>query len=240
MSGRYENLQQHRGIVRVHSRTCGWAERRCSCAPGYRAEAYDRITQRRQVKTWPTLKAAQRWREDLRTALRAGTTRVTETTTVADAWNEMFAGIANGTVRATGGQPYKPAVVRAYETKARLYLLPKFGRVAVGELRLVHVQDLIDELVAAGAAPKTVRNTVIPLRALYRWCIRRELCTVNPCVGVELPSGEVARDLDFHVHEQVASAAAMQLRHALLAHAQSRAGLSGVRDLRIPLPHAGK
>ncbi|MGZ6854418.1 MAG: tyrosine-type recombinase/integrase [Mycobacteriaceae bacterium] len=212
MTGRYENLKQHRGIVRVHSRTCGWAERRCSCTPGYRAEAYDRITQRRQVKTWPTLKAALRWREDTRTALRAGTTRITEAMTLQAAWDLFYDGVLKGTVKASGGGDYKPAVVRAYETKWRLYLLPRFGRVAVGELRLVHVQEMIDELVASGAAPKTVRNTVIPLRALYRWAIRRELCTVNPCDNVELPSGEVARDRIADVPEALRLLAAVPER----------------------------
>jgi integrase len=94
--------------------------------------------------------------------------------------------------------------VRAYASKFRNHLLPRFGRVAVGELRLVHIQGMIDELVAKGAAPKTVRNTVIPLRALFRWAIRRELCTVNPCDGVELPSGETARDRIAAVPEALA------------------------------------
>lgn len=192
---RYENMPRDPGITRVHARACGWiAGKRCNCEAAYRAEAFDRVTQRRTYKTWPSLKAAQRWREDLRTAIRAGTSRVVQAIILGDAWSEFYEGVQAGTVKASGGSDYKPAVVRAYETKWRLYLDPKFGRVKVDELRLVHVQKLVDELVASGAAPKTVRNTIIPLRALYRWCIRRELAIVNPCDNVELPSGEAARD----------------------------------------------
>lgn len=207
---RYERLPNERGITRVHQRSCAWLNgRRCNCEAAYRAEAFDRITQRRVYKTWPNLKAAQRWRDDIRTAIRAGTSRVLGTTTLGDAWSEFYEGVLAGTVKAAGGGDYKPAVVRAYETKWRLYLDPQFGRVNVGELRLVHVQKLVDELVASGAAPKTVRNTIIPLRALYRWCIRRELATVNPCDNIELPSGEVARDRVASVPEALRLIAAL-------------------------------
>lgn len=213
MAGRYEALPKDPGITRVHTRSCARLEgRRCNCVPGYRAEAFDRVTGKRKYKTWPTLGAAKRWREDLRTVIRAGTARITVATTIDEAYEEWLAAIRAGTVKASGGQDYKPAVVRAYESKFRNHLIPRFGRAQVDELRLVHVQALVDDLVAKGAAPKTVRNTVIPLRALMRWCIRRELCTVNPCDNVELPSGEVPRDRIATVPEALSLLEAVPLR----------------------------
>jgi integrase len=50
------------------------------------------------------------------------------------------------------------------------------------------VQDLVDRLVAAGHAPSTVRNAVLPLRAIYRRALEREEVAANPTLGLRLPA----------------------------------------------------
>src|SRR4051794_8669067 len=183
---RYESLPKAPGVTRVHARACARLEgRRCNCQPGYRAEVHDAETGKRAYRTFPALEPARRWRTDRRTALHNGQ-RVTAKVTVADAWAEMYAGILAGTIKAAGGAPYKPGVVRLYESKFRNQLLPRFGSRSVSDVRLVHVQGLIDDLVAGGAAARTVRNAIVPLRAFYRWCIRKEYATLNPCDNAEL------------------------------------------------------
>jgi hypothetical protein len=193
---RYESLPKAPGVTRVHTRACAYVDgRRCNCGePGYRAEAFDRNTKRRAYKTFPVLEQAKRWRTDRRAAIAGGRERIIDSPTFGAAWAEFYAGILAGTVKARGGGDFKPTVVRAYETKARLVLLPRFRHVKVNALRLVHVQQLVDELVAAGVAPKTIKNAITPMQTFYRFCIRREYATVSPCANAELPSGEVARD----------------------------------------------
>jgi integrase len=201
---RYESLRKHPGITRakhpgitrVHARTCTWLNgERCSCEPGYRAQAFDNATQRRAYKTFPVLEQARRWRPDLQNTIRAGRHRVTDSPTIAAAWLEFYAGISDGTITASGGAAYKPGVVRLYESKFRNQVLPRFGRRKVSELRLVHVQAMVDEFGAQGRAAWTIRNTVVPLRAFYRWAIRKEYATVNPCDGYAATGrAEAARD----------------------------------------------
>jgi integrase len=183
------------GITRVHSSVCARSKagKRCSCQPQYRAEVHDPATKKRAYRSFPVLEQAQRWRTDQQSIVRAGRS-ITDSPTIPAAWTEFEAGIRDGTVKASGGQNYRPAVIRAYESKARLYLTPRWPARKVSELRLIHVQQLVDELVASGAAAKTVRNTIVTLRAFYRFCIRREYCAANPCDHVELPSGGVPRD----------------------------------------------
>jgi integrase len=190
---RYERTK-HSGVTKVHSSTCArLAGRRCDCAPKFRAEAHDPARKKRQCRTFAALAPAQRWRADQQSLISTGHT-VAESPTVAAAWDEFEAGIRAGTIKAKGGADYRPAVIRAYESKARLYIVPMLGPRRVSEVRLVHVQELVDALSAADLAPKTVRNTIVTLRALYRWCIRKEYVALNPCDHAELPSGEVARD----------------------------------------------
>jgi integrase len=192
---RYERLDRHPGITRVHSQACAWlVGRRCNCRVAYRAEAFDKAAGRRRYATRDTLVAAERWRQDERNAIREGKPHGLVQPTLAQGWAVYHDGIRDGTILAKGGTAFKPGVVRAYEAKFRNYLIPRWGSKPVDELRLKHVQELVDELVGAGKQPQTVRNTVMPLRAFYRWCIRREFVAVNPCDNVELPSGEESRD----------------------------------------------
>jgi integrase len=63
----------------------------------------------------------------------------------------------------------------------------------LGHLRLSavtrnHLQDIADGLVAEGRAPSTVRNTLLPLRAIYRRAVSREQVPVNPTLKLALPT----------------------------------------------------
>jgi len=78
------------GIDVRHRKTCPAprADGRC-CKPGYRAEVYDRRAQKRIRRTFPTLAAAKRWRQDALVDVRNGGLRVQRTATVrevAEAW----------------------------------------------------------------------------------------------------------------------------------------------------------
>lgn len=189
----YERVE--RGIQRTHRLGCAWIQTgKCGGACPYRAEVYDNITKRAVRKTHKTLSAARRWRADMSSAVSSGAMRVLEPTRFSLAYSRWMSDIVTGLVRTADGSDYKPAVIRAYESKFRNYLVPEFGGMNTNELRTVHVQRLIDKLGSQGQSASTIRNTVMPLRAFYRWLIRNELASVNPCDNVALPSGETARD----------------------------------------------
>ena len=107
----------------------------------------------------------------------------------AEAW---LRGAEDGSIRTRGGDEYKPSAIRGYETALRLRVLPDLGGVRLSEVQRVDVQDLADRLLALD--PSTIRNALMPLRAIYRRAVARGDVTVNPTTGLELPAVRGRRD----------------------------------------------
>jgi integrase len=144
--------------------------------------------QKKVRKTFPTLAAARAWRADTESGVRRGVVRAPVPTTLrqaADAWLE---GAAAGTIRTRSGHPYKPSALRGYEAALRTRILPDLGGVKLADISRLDVQDLADRLLAEGLDPSTVRNTLMPIRAIYRRAISRGDLAVNPTTMLELPA----------------------------------------------------
>ena len=50
----------------------------------------------------------------------------------------------------------------------RLRILPDLGAVKLSEVNRVNLQDIVDKMLAAGNDPSTIRNALLPLRAIFR------------------------------------------------------------------------
>jgi integrase len=145
-------------------------------------------------RTFPTITAAKAWRADASSALRKGTLRASPSTTLrraADAWLE---GARAGAIRNRSGDVYKPSVLRGYARSLRTRILPELGAVKLADVRLADVQDLADRMLADGLDPSTIRNTLMPLRVIYRRAVSRGEVAVNPTSGLELPAVRGKRD----------------------------------------------
>src|SRR5829696_3827234 len=140
----------------------------------YRAEVFDRRTNKRIYRTHATLAAARAWRKDAQVSVRRGEVAAASSTTVADAWEQWLEGARQGTVRARGGAVYRPSVLRSYRLAFEGRLLDAFGERRVTELRRADVQLYVDGLVGDGLAPQTVRNLANALRVLLRFCVRSD------------------------------------------------------------------
>jgi len=70
----------------------------------------------------------------------------------------------------------------------RLRVLPEIGGVRVTALSRVDLQDLADRWLAKNLDPSTIRNTLMPLRAMYRRALTRGEVSLNPTNGIELPA----------------------------------------------------
>ena len=86
------------------------------------------------------------------------------------------------------GDPYKPSVLRAYEHALRAYVFPDLGGLKLNELTRPDVQALVDRVCEQGRSPSTVRNSILPLRAMCRRALARGEIVDNPTRGVELPA----------------------------------------------------
>ncbi len=179
------------GVVVRHRRACAiHAHSSCSCRPSYQAQAYSAREQRTIRKTFPSLAEARAWRQETQVALRRRKLRAPTRTTLAEAAAEWLEAARAGVVRTRSGEPYKPSALRSYAQALRTKLLPALGQKRLCALERNDVQDLVDGLVAAGSAPSTVRNAVLPLRAIYRRSLERSDVAVNPDRGAAATRGE--------------------------------------------------
>jgi len=183
------------GIRARHSRTCPSLDGgSCRCKPSYEAGVFSKRDGRKLRKSFPTQAAARAWRADATVALRKGTMRAATTTTLREAAEAWLDGAKAGTIRTRGGDVYKPSVLRGYSQALTTRLLPGLGGAKLTAIERRDVQDVADRMLADGLDPSTIRNALMPLRAIYRRAISRGDVAVNPTAGVTLPAVRGTRD----------------------------------------------
>ncbi|MDP9345427.1 MAG: tyrosine-type recombinase/integrase [Actinomycetota bacterium] len=171
------------GIRARHGRACATASdpaARCTCRPSWEASVYLKREGRKIRKTFATKADAKAWRSDTASAAGKGKVRAPSSTTVEQAWSEFYAGALSGAIRSRRNARYKPSVIRGYETSMRLHLLPALGHRHLGDVTDNDVQDIADELHAAGASASTIKNALDPLRVIYRRARKRHVVAVTP------------------------------------------------------------
>lgn len=183
------------GIRARHGKLCpsrsGGA---CKCRATYQANVWSARDGKRLFKTFATLAEAKAWRAETQVALRNGTMRAGSSGTLREAAETWLAGVKGSAIRNRSGHPYKPSAIRGYEAALVMRVLPELGGSRLSEVRRVDLQDFADRLCADGLDPSTVRNTLMPLRAIFRRAVSRGDVAVNPTSGLELPAMEGVRD----------------------------------------------
>ncbi|HET7646977.1 MAG TPA: tyrosine-type recombinase/integrase [Gaiellaceae bacterium] len=210
-------MAHHAGIEIRHGKRCrSRSGGQCSCRPTYQASVWSAVEQKRIRKTFPTLADARAWRSEAQTAIRQGTMRAPSQMTLSDAADAWLAGARAGSIRNRSGDRYKPSVIRSYETSLRLRVLPELGKRKVSEIRRRDVQDLADRLLGQSLDPSTIRNALMPLRAIFRRALARGDVAVNPTRGLELPAVRGRRDRIVSPDEAEALLAALPERDRAL------------------------
>ena len=216
---------KHPGIETRHSQKCPAASggARCSCSPRYRAFAFSAREGKLVRRTFASLADAKTWRAEAQLALRRGTMTAAPTPTLGDAAEAWLAGAESGAVRNRSGDEYKPSAIRGYEQALRLRLLPEFETVKLSEITRGELQAFIDRLLEDGANPSTIRNTLMPLRSIFRRAVARGEVPVNPTNGLEMPAVRGSRDRVASREEaRPAGAGAAQSRTALRSRSSAR------------------
>jgi integrase len=189
---------------------------KCNCKPAYQASVWSNRERKRIKKTFASLAEAKAWRAEAQTAIRRGTMRAPSQLTLREAAEAWLAGAREGSIRNRSGDRYKPSVVRGYETSLRLRVLPELGGRKVSEISRADLQDFADRLLARGADASTIRNTLIPLRAIFRRAVARGDVAVNPTSGLELPAVRGRRDRIASPEEATKLLAALEERDRAL------------------------
>jgi integrase len=184
-----ENIEvRHAKSCRAHS------DGRCNCNPSYRAHLWSNRDRKRIRKTFQSRGEAKAWLADARVALRRGTLQAPTPRTVREAGDEYLAGATAGTVRTRSGRTYKPSTIRTYREKLSAYVYPELGDLRLSEVRRRDVQDLVDDLTQA-VSESSVRNTLDPLRCIYRRALRRDEVVLNPTTNLDIPASRGQRGL---------------------------------------------
>lgn len=191
MSGR----RAQQGITTRHAKGCASREGlRCNCKPTYQAQVFSPRDGKRLTKTFPTLAAAKAWRQDTTVEVRRGARCASNGLTVRVTAERWLRAADAGTIRNRSGDLYKPSVLRGYEQALRIRILPELGAAKLSELRRSDVQRFVDRMLGLGLDPSTIRNTVLPLRVIYRRALTLDEVAVNPTVGLQLPAVRGRRD----------------------------------------------
>jgi integrase len=179
-----------RGIEVRHGRTCP-ARRGGRCAQrgcGFRAEVWSAREGKRIRRTFATLAAAKAWRADAAGEIRRGRLRAGRALTLRSAAAEWIAAAEAGAIVNRSGDPYKPSVLRSYREALDTRVLPELGSMRLNELDRPQLQRFVGRLSAGGLRPSTVRNALMPLRAIYRHALAHGEVSANPTVGLQLPA----------------------------------------------------
>ena len=113
-AGIFGVVGQLTGIAVRHAKGCASREgRKCNCRPTYQASAWSARDEKRLRKTFPTLAAARHWRAEAQSAIHRGKFRAPTSTTLAEAGEELVAGMRSGKVRTKSGDLYKPSAIRS-------------------------------------------------------------------------------------------------------------------------------
>ena len=176
------------GIRKRHSKGCSAREGgRCNCDGGWEASVYSPRDGRKLYKTFPRKSEARSWRADAKRSLDRGALRASNGKTLQEAADAWLRAAECGDIRNRSGRPYKPSTLRGYRRALTERVLPAIGSRRLSAVTTLDLQTLVDDWLAEGQAPSTIRNSLKPLQAIYRRARSREGVPVNPTHDLELP-----------------------------------------------------
>jgi integrase len=96
------------------------------------------------------------------------------------------------------------------ESETRVHLVPFFRERSLGAIKSADILDLVSALEEKDLKPKSIRNIVATLSALFNFARapQRRWATENPCEGVELPAVPETTEIRFLTLEEVDAAIA--------------------------------
>jgi integrase len=84
----------------------------------------------------------------------------------------------------------KASAYREYESIVRLHLMPEFGQINLDEVTTYRIQVYVADKMAAGLAPRSIKNHVIVLKRVLGTAVDYGLLLENPVDRVALPRVE--------------------------------------------------
>ena len=159
----------------------------------YEASVWVARDNKRIRKSFASLREAKAWRAETSVAVKT-VQPATSSATLREAWEEWLEGAEDGLIRNRSGDRYKPGVLHSYQQVMVQRVLVKLGDERVADLGRRQLQELADDLQRDGLSASTIRNVLMPLRALYRRLVQRGDVVFNPTANLALPAVRGRRD----------------------------------------------
>jgi integrase len=107
-------------------------------------------------------------------------------------------------------QGRKRSTLTAVESACRVWLVPRLGDRTLDRVVAQDVEDLMATMSGANVGPKSIRNYIGTLSAIYRYAMddRRRWATFNPCNSIDLPPVVETTEIRFLTVEEVEALAA--------------------------------
>jgi integrase len=86
----------------------------------------------------------------------------------------------------------RPETWDRYENLVRVHVLPRAGKVKLERLRPHHLQHVLNEMIAGGAAPASVQKCHRVMASALKQAMRWQLVAISPAAGVSPPRMERA------------------------------------------------
>ncbi|WP_342361431.1 tyrosine-type recombinase/integrase [Terrarubrum flagellatum] len=154
---------------------------------GYRVRYVDDKEVQRQ-RTFPTLREANDFRDELVGALGDGThVPDAESLTVAEAAENWLAACKVGR---EGRPPLEASTMRAYTAHVERFIKPKLGKRWLNDLRKPMMVKFRDELLLDGNSPGMVKRVMGAMSNMLKWCSHRGEIANNVAYGVTVATSK--------------------------------------------------
>src|SRR5712692_6149895 len=131
---------------------------------------YDATGKRRWETVGPNVHEARQVLAERMWERRNGKSRVTrDKLTVAEfvkKWQENYLAVQQQLGR------LKPSTVSSYQSNLAGHIGPFFGAMQLGDVTLAHVQEFIKALLGKGLSPKTIGNTIVILKEMFKHAVQ--------------------------------------------------------------------
>ena len=144
--------------------------------PNGRYEAYYRENGRQRAKQFSRLEDAKRWRAE---GLARGSAAAPLDDPVFERWvGEWMASKVN----------LRSATKDKYRSLIEVHLVPAFGAMRLSSITPSDIERFIQERMAAGKAPRTIRELYQVLNQILARAVSRDVLLKSPCVDIDLPA----------------------------------------------------
>jgi integrase len=163
----------------------------CNCRPTWQAMVKGRFKGDRPVrKNFSTRAEAVAWRTEAARAVSRGEMKAPTKVTVREAGEQLVKDMRSGKALTRSETPYKPSAIRSYERALRLRVYPRLGPVKLSDVTRRDMQDFVDGLRVKGLSGSTIRNTLDPLRVVFKEAALDGVVGVDPMKALRVPPAD--------------------------------------------------